>query len=85
MKIQFAKLNKYNLKDQQNPHLQNKEFIFQNQINAICDITIKKYKYTCTKYNADKHKLYICQSINQSIFALGKNSELKMKIFFGLV
>ena len=44
---------------------------------------MKKYKYTCTKYNADKRKL--CQSINQSIFALGKNSELKMKIFFGLV
>ena len=45
MKIQFAKLNKYNLKDYQNPHLRNNKFTFP-KLHKCNLFTIKRIQIT---------------------------------------
>ena len=55
MKIQFAKLNKYNPKDYQNPHLRNNKFTFP-KLHKCNLFTIKKYKSQHYKIQSTKAK-----------------------------
>ena len=66
MKIQFAKLNKYNLKDYQNPHLRNNKFTFP-KLHKCNLFTIKKYKSQHYKIQS-RQTQRIHLSGNQSIY-----------------